>query len=289
MATKKSYKTKSKTKNKYSKTKSKSTKPKSTKPKSTKLKSTKSKSTKSKSTKDKIYKSKVNKPKPIPKTYAPKGSNSPSFKLSTKYGASKKKFGHKDYYAARDQGKTDKQIRNYLKRNPTLLGSGNARGKKKGLYEQIVSGRANKLYLGIKQPKPTKPVDPKLTVDPQITSLQDQVSKSQDTIKGLTNQLNTATQAYDTSIDTLQGQIEGYADQISNYQSQIGRLDERLIESARAANQLKKTDTEYLTGNRARGIRLRRSRKAQLGINTLGTSSLNRKNRQSLQIGNVNL
>ena len=274
MATKKSYKTKSKTKNKYSTTKSKSAASnKSSKSKSTKSKSTKSKSTKSKSTKSKTL----------------KGSNSPSFKLGTKRGASKIKFGHKDYYAARDEGKTDKQIRNYLKRNPTLLGSGNARGKKGGLYDQIASGKANKLYLGINNPEPTKPVNPKLKVDPQITSLQDQVNQSKATIKGLTDQLNTATQAYGSSIGTLQGQIGGYADQISNYQSQIGRLDERLMESAKAANQIKKTDTEYLTGNRASGIRLRRSRKARLGINTLGTSALNRKNRQSLQIGNVNL
>lgn len=273
MATKKSYKTKSKTKNKYSNTKS----------KSTKSKSTKSKSTKSTSKKDKIYKPKINKPKPLPKP-----ANAPT-KLSTQYGASKDFFGHKDYYAARDQGKTDKQIRNFLKRNPNLLGSGNKKGKEKGLYEQIVSGKANKLYLGINKPKPTKPVDPKLTVDPRITSLEDQVTQSKATIEGLTDQLNTATQAYGSSIGTLQGQIGNYATQISNYQSQIGRLDDRLMESAKTANQIKKTDTEYLTGNRARGIRLRRSRKARLGINTLGTSSLNRKNRQSLQIGNVNL
>ena len=275
MATKKSYKTKSKTKNKYSKTKGKSTKSKSTKPKPKK---------------SKIYKTKVNKSKPLPKANkTPKGSNSPNFKLSTKRGASKKFFGHKDYYAARDQGKTDKQIRNYLKRNPTLLGSGNVRGKKGGLYDQIASGRANKLYLGINKPEPAKPVDPKLKVDPRITSLENQVTESKDTIKGLTNELKTATANYGSNISTLQDQIGTYASQISNYQSQIGRLDERLMESSKTANQIKKTDTEYLTGNRARGIRLRRSRKARLGINTLGTSSLNRKNRQSLQIGNVNL
>lgn len=233
---------------------------------------------------------------PMPKARAKEGSASGSGTssnrpITTGMGIDAKYFGGQDYIANRNAGVSDAEILQFLQQNP-----GRLRGRHQigggGIYDQIKSGTVPShltQYINLPDEAP-EVVDPGLTVDPRIGELEGLVGNQSTQITNLTNQIKQNTANYNERIGNLQSLLASNANQITNYQSQIGQLDQRLLEQARQAKQIKKTDTEYLSGNKALGIRLRRSRKARLGIGAaLGTAALNRKNRQALQIGNVNL
>jgi len=59
--------------------------------------------------------------------------------FSMQYGVSKDYFGHKDYYAAKAGGASDKDILKQLNSNPDQLRGGNVKGGG-GLYDQIKKG-----------------------------------------------------------------------------------------------------------------------------------------------------
>lgn len=205
-----------------------------------------------------------------------------SLKISSAFGLSEDFFGHQDYYVARALGITNKDILAHLDKNPQLLRGENVKGGK-GLYDAIAADAVPE------DPRYPQPQDPGLTLDPRVGDLSKQLTISNTKLENLTKQYEKDAAAYQQNLGFLRKDIDSYVDQIGGYQDQIGRLDQRLLDQAKQAKQFKKMDTQYLTGNTASGIRLRRSRKARLGLNALGTGSLNRRNRQPLKISNVNL
>ena len=205
-----------------------------------------------------------------------------SLKISSAFGASGDFFGHQDYYAARALGVSDRDILAHLDKNPQLLRGRNQKGGG-NLYDQISANAVPD------NPSMPQPQDPQLNLDPRVGDLTNQLAISNTKLENLTKAYERDAAAYQENLGFLRKDIDTYVDQISGYQDQIGRLDQRLIDQAKKAKQFKKMDTQYLTGNTASGIRLRRSRKARLGLNALGTGSLNRRNRQPLKISNVNL
>jgi hypothetical protein len=56
--------------------------------------------------------------------------------ISTKYGMNSQYFGAEDLKAARDQGFTNLQIKDYLDTNPSLLREQNVKGGG-GLYDEL--------------------------------------------------------------------------------------------------------------------------------------------------------
>ena len=188
-------------------------------------------------------------------------------------GNSVDRYGHADYQDSIGRGATNQQILDYLDQRPDLLFERNRKGVQGGLYEHIL-GRIPKSEQKI---------------DPQIADLQNQLTASKTELQGFKDRFDDNQRNYTNQIASLRSNLGNYTSQISNYQDQISRLDQRLLEQTRKANQFKNMDTQYLTGNKAAGIRLRKSRKRRLGISSLGTASLNRKNRPQLQIGNVNV
>lgn len=188
-------------------------------------------------------------------------------------GNSVDRYGHADYEDSIGRGATNQEILDYLDRSPHLLWDRNKKGVQGGLYEHIL-GRIPKADLKI---------------DPEISDLRNKLSIAETDLAAFKKRYDDNQTNYKGQIADLRTNIGNYTSQISNYQDQIGRLDQRLLEQARKAKQFQNMDTQYLTGNKAAGIRLRKSRKRRLGISSLGTASLNRKNRPQLQIGNVNV
>lgn len=206
-----------------------------------------------------------------------------SLQISSRYGNSPDWFGHQDYIENRLQGVTDDQILSFLNNNRSLLREQNRQGQADGLYEQILNNRVPNA------PDFPEPSTPELTLDPRIGDLQSQLGESNRKIGQLTSAYNASTKSYNDQLKLMQGNIEGYVKQIGGYQDQINMMDKRLLEQAKNAKQFKKMDTKYLLNNKAAGIRLKRTKKSRLGLNTLGTSGLNRRNRGPLNISNVNL
>lgn len=205
-----------------------------------------------------------------------------ALQISSRYGASPDWFGHQDYIENRLQGASDDQILSFLNANRSLLRERNRQGVADGLYEQILS---NRVTGAPDFPEPT----PEFTLDPRIGDLQAQLGESNRRISDLTTAYDASTKSYNDQLKLMQGNIEGYVKQIGGYQDQINMMDKRLLEQAKNAKQFKKMDTKYLLNNKAAGIRLKRTKKSRLGLNTLGTSGLNRRNRGPLKISNVNL
>ena len=181
-------------------------------------------------------------------------------------------FGHKDYHHALSTGASDKEILAFLDANQNLLYSGNKRGAG-GLYDEI---------------KARIPTDPGLKVDPRIGNLEQQLQASNQQLANFQSLYNQSAKTYQTNLDSLQGAVQSYQGQISGYQNQISNLDKRLTEQAAKANQFKLMDTQYVTGNDSSGVRLRRSKAAREGLNILGASGFNRKNRSQLSIKSLN-
>lgn len=206
-----------------------------------------------------------------------------SLQISSRYGNSPDYFGRADYIENRLQGATDDQILSFLNNNRSVLLERNRQGQADGLYEQILSNRVPDT------PNFPEPPTPELTLDPRIGDLKTQLSQSNQKIGALTNAYNASTQSYNDQLKLMQSNIDGYVKQIGGYQNQINLMDQRLLEQAKNAKQFKKMDTKYLLNNKAAGIRLKRTKKSRLGLNTLGTSGLNRRNRSPLNISNVNL
>jgi len=59
--------------------------------------------------------------------------------ISTQYGQSPERFGHKDYYAAKEQGLSDLQILGWMNQNIDKI-AGNNRPGGGGLYDEVAGG-----------------------------------------------------------------------------------------------------------------------------------------------------
>ena len=110
--------------------------------------------------------------------------------ISTQYGDSPERFGHKDYYAAKQQGLSDLQILGWMNQNIDKIAGNNLPGGG-GLYDEVAGG---------------------------IRQEQD------DRITGLTEQINRQQADYTRRLDQLQEQTrrqqEVYQQQIQQYQNQ---------------------------------------------------------------------
>lgn len=94
--------------------------------------------------------------------------------------------------------------------------------------------------------------------------------------------------AYLNQISALQSTIKGLESDVGGYQTELNTLGDKYRDMELDQAQFETGDSQYLSGNNARGVRLRRSRNRNLFA--LGTGQFNRKNRnKNLAIGNVNL
>ena len=94
--------------------------------------------------------------------------------------------------------------------------------------------------------------------------------------------------AYLNQITNLQSTIKGLEGDVGGYQTELNTLGDRYKDMELDQAQFKTGDSQYLTNNNSRGVRLRRSKNKNLFA--LGTGQFNRKNRgKNLAIGNVNL
>jgi len=63
-------------------------------------------------------------------------------RLASEYGASGL-FGHMDYVKAKEQGYSDQQISDWMRKNPSLVHESNRPGQAGGLYEQVARGQVD--------------------------------------------------------------------------------------------------------------------------------------------------
>jgi len=73
---------------------------------------------------------------------APKAEELDLGPLAAQYGATGL-FGHMDYVKAKEQGYTDEQIGDWMRKNPDLVNPVNRPGAAGGLYEQLARGSVN--------------------------------------------------------------------------------------------------------------------------------------------------
>ena len=93
---------------------------------------------------------------------------------------------------------------------------------------------------------------------------------------------------YLNQITNLQSTIKGLESDVGGYQTELNTLGDKYRDMELDQAQFKTGDSQYLSNNNSRGVRLRRSRNKN--IFALGTGQFNRKNRgKNLSIGNVNL
>lgn len=214
-----------------------------------------------------------------------------SLGISTAAGASSQYFGHKDYYAAKNKGFSDRDILQYLDANPNVLRGNNRKGGGR-LYDEISGGNFSSNDDGMLRNQQS----PNIRITPAGAKGGASGSSSSggggsnvSDIDRLRSQFDQSSLNYQNDITSLRNQVGNYQGQISSYQDQIRALDSRLLEQSRLAKQFQQMDTRYLSNNQASGIRLRRSKRAKAGMNAMGTSALSRRNRRQLSIGNVNL
>ena len=148
------------------------------------------------------------------------------------------------------------------------------------------------------QPAPT-PTPTPLTVPEQIKAEAPNVSEPETPTKTETSYNNNEAliqklmgeydnSAYMKQINDLQSTISGLETTVGGYQTELNTLGDQYKDMDLEQAQFKAGDSQYLSGNNSRGVRLRRSKNKNLFA--LGTGQFNRKNRsKNLAIGNVNL
>lgn len=129
--------------------------------------------------------------------------------ISTEYGESADYFGHKDYYAARDSGKTDEEILSYLDQNADQLRGRNRKGGG-NLYDSIADGsigytpkttQSTTQVIGATG-KPTNPVDNTVTAENDSVPSNRQVTQTQNVTQD--NDINTSVNGNNNTVITEQ-------------------------------------------------------------------------------------